>query len=290
LRFSSLNGGDKRSRFDLAAEEGIIRVLKVEGAVFRNEFHYKLEYPSAYNLDVSELHHERIDAAIKRLEEKQIICQTGPRGRPPSSQIKENIFYKLKDDPYNKPLEELMRKKSLYSQSIFDLASGQGFYAQKLWVEAIHSLGYNILDEETNKYNGIEATTSGDIDIIAELDNDVFGVEIKNGLSYPGNIKNKFKIAIELGLFPVIIARNFSGNDRIWVNKNGGIFKIYQTAIFNPQYKEIIEEAVNFLNLPIIFIEEIDDKVKNHLQQIIHNAIIIKEDFEERQTRFKATI
>lgn len=167
---------------------------------------------------------------------------------------------------------------------------GQGFYAQGLWVEAINSLGYNILVQNTNEFRKVKATTPGDIDIIIEKDGDFFGVEIKNGLSYPNDIKNKFCIAVELGLFPIIIARNFSFNDRIWINTNGGIFKIYQTAIFNPSFKSTFNGGLELLGYPVIFLEHIDDNVKNHLEKIIHNAIIIKEEYQSRQEHFKSLL
>jgi hypothetical protein len=274
------------SIFDEAAEIGVIMVLKVEESVFRNELHYRLEYPEIYQLGVRELHHERIDAAVNRLEKKGKITPIKPRGRPPSSRVRENLFYKLSTTPYSRPLQDTMKRKERCSQSISDLASGMGYYAQALWVQAFQELGFNIRGENTNTFNDITAKTPGNIDIIVELDKIFFGVEIKNGLAYPTDIKDKFTIAAGLKLFPIIVARNISYKDRLRINKNGGLFKIYQTSIFKVDYKNNLEDCVKLLGYPLIFTDKIDDSVESSLMSIIEIGLIGIEEYEFRRNRY----
>lgn len=166
------------TKYDKAAERGIIDILETEGVAFRNEFRYRLEKPADYQLDVEFLHHDRIDAALDRLEETGIIKTTDNRGRKRKSNEgrKPFKFYRLTAAPYSKPLQEMIKTKKDCALFIRGLSSYAGFRAQKLWLKVFRELDYNILGEDVDTLDGNTSSIEGDIDFIAEKDGIRFGV------------------------------------------------------------------------------------------------------------------
>ena len=263
------------NEYDFAAEEAIINLLKSEGVAFRNEFRYRLERPSPYSEEVEFLLHHVIDRAISRMEENGEIKPTNLRGRRGmGAKHMPLLFYRLEGSDYSRALQDAIRKKRDCSHFITGLSSYAGFYAQKLWIDSIKKTDCTVHAEDVYKFDDKEAETSGDIDAIIEKDGYYFGIEIKNKFPYPDDINNKFLIAAELDTIPVIVARTISYGDRKKITNNGGLIKIYETAIFP---KDIcvnkMKESIEVLRYPIILTDKIDDHVMRDFIKIIEYGI-----------------
>jgi len=264
---------DILTEFDDKAEEGVLKILELEGVVYRNEFHYRLENAMRYQLGISEIFHQRTDAAIRRLEKEGKIVRTAPLGRPLATRKNPPLFYRLPEIPVFRPLHDEMRRKTECIDKLGSSSSGMGFYAQNLWTTAIEVLGFDIKGVNTNEYLGVKSETSGNLDIIAEFTGVPFGIDIKNGLSYPSDIHNKFMIAAEIGTIPLIIARNLSYSDRMMLYESGGLYKLYMHCIYDVALKASLEKCVEILGLPFVFIDAIDKHVLEHLISIISDFL-----------------
>lgn len=274
----------KLSLWDEAAERGVLTILKAEGVVFRNEFRYRLENPKLYQVGVERaIEHSRVDAAIKRLERKGVIKRTGPLGRRRryAGGPRTNLFYRLATTPSSRALQDLMKKKIDLSYAIFSLSSYAGFYAQGLWLKAFHDLDFNILKTDVYKLEDKEASISGDIDFVAEKDEVRFGVEVKNGLSYPTDLKEKFRIAAELGTIPFFVARRLPSSTFYWIVNRGGLVKIYETAIHSPDFRAKIDECVDILGYPLIVLSEISREVRAKVDQVARIGFSREEELKE---------
>lgn len=283
----------KLSIWDKAAEKGIVTILEAEGVIFRNEFRYRLENPSLYQLDVERaIEHSRVDAAIKRLERKGVITPTGPLGRKPRyiGGPRANLFYRLNKTPYSRALQDLMRKKIDLSYAIFSLSSYAGFYAQNLWLKAFRDLNFDILGTDVSELEGKKASVGGDIDFVAEKDGVRFGVEVKNGLSYPTDFKEKFQIAAELDTIPLFVARRLPSRTFYWIVERGGLVKIYETAIHSPDFRVKINECIEILGYPLIILSEISEETKAKLYQIARIGFSQEKDRKNKIRKYLSSL
>lgn len=284
---SSASEKDRKTLYDVAAEEGVFRILDSEFVAFRNELHYRLEKPEPYQVHVPTLEHQVVDSAIKRLENAKKIEPTGLRGRKPSGAKYPHIFYKKVGADYGR-LPEIMKMKIDLSRFIFGLSSYAGFYAQSLWLDAFVRAGFNILDENTNEFEGKTASISGDVDFIAEKDGLKFGVEIKNGFSYSTTveIKDKFRVAAELGVIPFFVVRRLPYGARKWITDNGGLILPYNDSIYPFDCESKTRDCMNHLGFPIIMLKDIDDRFRNKLLEIHRLAYARKEGYEKKLDRY----
>ena len=275
------------SEFDIAAEKGIVNVLEAEGVAFRNELRYRLERPALYQVEVPFLLHNAIDAAIRRLEDKGVIVTTDLRGRKrKTTGRKPLLFYRLSSMSYTRLIQETIKIKRDCSTFILGLSSYAGFYAQKLWVKAFRELDFNILGEDKDEFDGNTSSVEGDIDVIVERDGVVFGVEVKNGLSYPTDIRKKFRIAAELKTIPFFVARALSWGDRKWLPANGGLMKLYDVSIFSPDCPKKVQECIKTLGLPIFVTEKIDKHVVEHLEGVVELGFSKLDEYEKKLKRY----
>lgn len=280
------------SEFDIAAEKGIVNVLKAEGVAFRNELRYRLEKPALYQVEVPFLLHNIIDVAIKRLEDKEVIATTDLRGRKrkATSGRKPLLFYRLTSMPYTRQIQESIKVKRDCSTFILGLSSYAGFYAQRLWVKAFRELDFNILDEDVYEFDGKTSSVEGDIDMVVEKDGIVFGVEVKNGLSYPTDIQRKFRIAAELDTIPFFVARTLSWGYRKWLPHNGGLMKIYEVSIFSRDCPKKLVECIKVLGYPIIVREKVDEHVVKHLGIVAGIGLSQSDEYKKRNKRYLESV
>ena len=282
---SSTSGGDKRTLYDEAADDGVINVLDSELVAFRNELHYRLEKPELYQIHVPTLEHHIVDSSIRRLEKAGKLESTGLRGRKPSGAKYTHIFYKKVEASYGR-LPEIMKAKVDLSRFIFGLSSYAGFYAQNLWLKAFGEIGFNILDENTGEFEGKKASVSGDIDFIVEKDDVRFGVEVKNGFSYASDIRNKFRIAAELGVIPFLVVRRLPYGIRKWITSNGGLILPYNDGIYPFDCEAKTRECINRLGFPIIMLKNVDDRFKDKILYIFRLAYARKEFLRKKLDKY----
>ncbi|MHA1581654.1 MAG: hypothetical protein ACTSYM_04030 [Candidatus Baldrarchaeia archaeon] len=120
------------------------------------------------------------------------------------------------------------------------------------------------------------ASVNNDIDFVAEKDGVEYGVEIKNDLGYPDDLYWKFRVAAELNLIPMIIARWLNPAQINLIPKLGGVYIVYKDAIYSTTYKEAIDRIRSILNLPIEARDKIDDiffkkKVEEAHKNVLRN-------------------
>jgi len=188
--------------------------------------------------------------------------------------------------PYARQIQDAIKVKRDASTFILGLSSYAGFYAQKLWVDAFRRLGCNILDEETDEFEGKTSSVEGDIDMIVEKDGVVFGVEVKNGFSYPADIRRKFRIAADLDTIPFFIARTLSWSDRKWLPSNGGLMKLYDVSIFPPDCPKKVQECIKVLGYPVFVTEKIDNHVVEHLDRVMKLGFSKLDEYKSKVKRY----
>jgi predicted RecB family endonuclease len=261
--------GNEISVFDVDAEESIMGVVKDEEVVYRNEFRYRLE---------KTYYHTVTDYALRRLEEGKSyneglkLARTQLPGRRSVGKGTANVFYKQGGADYNS-LVPIMKKKLDLSTFVSELAPSAGFYAQEMWRDAFKDLGYEIVKEDAQEYEGKRATVKGDIDFIAKKDGLTFGVEIKNGLEFAADLARKVQIAIELGTIPVLVVRRVTWDVYHNLKKYGVLTKLYETSIMPKAYESIVEECKKVLGMPLIALDIISSTTREHLQnKVMVNA------------------
>jgi len=274
--------------YDIAAEEGIVKILDLELVAFRNEFHYRLENASTYQLGVPTVEHQVTDAAIKRLEASGKIEPTRPPGRRPNTYVAgqyAHIFYKKGEMEYGR-LPEIMKEKIDLSRFIMGLSSYAGFYAQNLWLEAFRAKSFDFLEENVSEFEGNSAGVEGDIDFIVRKDGILFGVEVKNGFSYAYDIKNKFRIAVELKTVPFFVVRGLPFRIREWITDNGGLVLPYGSSIYPPECKTKIDKCVDRLGYPLIILVRINEDFGNRLVNIARLAYARRKEMGVKRRRY----
>ena len=253
------------SKYNIDAELEIVELLRNEKVAFRNEIRYRLEKGFPY--------HTTVDYAIRRLEGGKAyvkginVKRTSLPGRKSSSGSTPNIFYKLPQEPASKALNDIMKEKLSLSTFVTEMSREAGFHAQVLWREAYRKLGYEILKENTSEFQGRKSSLAGNIDFIAVKDGLPFGVEVKNKLSYPDDLGKKFQIAAEIKTIPVMVVRKVSPTAYSNLRKYGALVKIYETAIFNLEYKPIVDRCAEVLGSPLIALDEITMKTLRHTEE-----------------------
>ena len=250
-------------RYDDACEMAVKNLLKDIGVGFDREIRYRLE---------RDFFHSVTGYIIRRLQVSRQIRRTGLPGR----RRIPRVFYRLAETEYSE-LVELMEEKVKLSKFLSYESSRAGYFAESLWFSAFQDLGFEILGRETSRFMGKRATIGGDIDFIARRDGLTYGVEIKNSLSYPDDLSQKFRISLELGVIPFFVARWISKSQFHMVRRYGGLVKLYETSIYPTRYAEIIERCRRVLGFPLIALEKISGGPKRHLMKI-HGIAAIEAD------------
>jgi len=256
----------KPSDYDVRAECAIAQLLSKVKVAFKNEIKYRLEKEGFI--------HTVADYAVYRLEGGKAynpglgIVRTGLPGRPSARRAGEaSVFFHLPGEPYN-GLLPVMRKKAVLSAFITNMSRIAGFHAQELWKDAFISLGYELKShQDVREFEGRVATVNNTIDFIVERDGIRFGVEVKNDLEYPKDLDKKFQVAVELDTIPVFVVRNVTPTSSKHIRKYGGLVKIYETSIYPAAYADTINQCVETVGYPVIALDEITQKTKDHLEK-----------------------
>lgn len=240
-------------RYDDPCGMAIKALLDDINVGFDREMRYRLE---------KDFFHDVTGYIIRRLNENGQILRTGLRGRRIPV-----VFYRLPETDYTYIIG-LMKTKVRLSNFLSENSSEAGYFAQYLWELAFQDLGFEILGRETRMFRGRETRLGGDLDFIAQKDGLTYGVEVKNSLSYPDDLCWKFRIAVDLGIIPLFIARWISKTQFYMVHKYGGLVKLYETSIYPRKYSEIIEQCKHALGFPLIALDSITERPKRHLRKI----------------------
>ncbi|MEM4635434.1 MAG: hypothetical protein QXL44_06055 [Candidatus Nitrosocaldus sp.] len=233
---------------------------------YDREIRYRLE---------SKYPHDVIGEAIKQLEKEGKLKRTNLPGRRSLNRNNPNVFYRVPDSNWKKQLE-LMRKKFELSLFITHLLPEMGEHAEKAWWRAFRKNGWYVEPEKEEDIGGIncyknkKASINNDIDFIVSKDGIAYGVEVKNGLTYPDDLYFKVRVAIEIDVIPLVIARWLNPR-QINVLKELKIpFIIYKEALVSSTFEPMVNNIKQYLQYPIIAKDEIDDEYFKYKVDNIH--------------------
>src|SRR5262249_33999624 len=139
-----------------------------------------------------------------------------------------------------------------------------GDHAEKLFGIAFAKQGFNIVDAETNEYDGRKWTKSKhDLDYIIERDGIVYGCEIKNKLEYiePDHLKIKLAICEALGIRPLFVLRNASKSDIFTVVQAKGFVLLFETQVYDFGLEPLVSKIQSEIGYPVLCTKEIPDRI-----------------------------
>jgi len=248
----------------------VLKLIKNQGVVYDREIRYRLE--SKYPHDVTK-------NAIDQLLKEGKIKKTNVPGRRGAGDM-PNVFYRLPGSDYRRLIQK-MREKLDLSIFIAGVSKEMGRHAEIVWWKAFKKHGWKLIPEREEEvgrgireHKGRVASVNNDIDFVAEKDGVEYGVEIKNGLGYPDDLYWKFRVAAELNLIPMIIARWLNPAQINLIPKLGGVYIIYKDAIYSTTYKEVIDRIRSILNLPIEARNEIDEEFFKRKVEETHKNVL----------------
>lgn len=149
-------------------------------------------------------------------------------------------------------INEKIKVVRKYSDPI--IASACGRQAEVLFFNALTGRGFFPYGQNINKYGGKKWTvTDHDLDFILEIDNKVYGAEVKNKLRYidEDELDIKLRMCGFLGIKPLFIMRGSpkSYNYRIW--RAGGYAMIFVAQIYPFGQTDLVKRIQETLGLPV---------------------------------------
>jgi len=256
------------SQYDLNVEKAIVELLADVKVAFKNEIKYRLEAKGFI--------HTVTDYAVYRLEQGKAYNQglkierKGLPGRPSAKGMAEaSAFFHLPGESYDRLLP-IMRRKAVLSAFVSNMSRVAGFHAQEIWKAAFLNLGYELRSrQDVREFEGRVASVNNTIDFIVEKNGVRFGVEVKNDLEYPKDLDKKFQVSVELGVIPVFVVRQVTPTCYKNIRNAGGLVKIYETSIYAAAYSDVVNECIEELGYPLIALDGITRKTKQHLENSV---------------------
>ena len=249
------------------AAERVLELLNELGVAYDRELRYRLE---------GEFPHDTTGKAIEMLKREGRIKPTNLPGRKGGGSA-PNVFYRLPESNYNE-LIPIMKKKLDLSIFVSGVTKDMGMYAQILWKTAFIKNGWKVYPEGEGttgcrEWKGRTATVGNDLDFIAIKDDMEYGIEVKNGLSYPTDLFWKVHVAMDLEVVPIIVARWLNPRQIRLLKDIGCPRVIYKEAIFTDTYAEIVEKLQTVLGYPVGARAEIDDDYFEKKLNPIHKKV-----------------
>jgi len=259
------------------AKERILELLTQVKVAYDREIRYRLEKYA--------IPHDITKAALIQLERKKRIKRTHLRGRPRIGHS-PNLFYKLPKSRYE-DLQPIMQEKIRLSSFITGVASEVGYHGERVWWRAFKRNNWGVEPAEEDKpfkvrsFRNKTASVNNDIDFIAWKDGIIYGIDVKNSLTYPDDLYWKFLVAVELDTIPMIIARWLNPIQIKLINDLGGVWIIFREAIYPSTYQPMVLKAREKLGYPITVFDEIEDSYFKRKVESVHEKV--KKDIKRRK-------
>jgi len=263
------------------AKEAVLRLF-LEGDVmvgYDRELRYRLE---------EDFPHDVVGKAVRQLMESRELRRTSLPGRRRMGGA-INAFYCLPGSSYSRQFLDLMRKKLDLSVFITGVAPAMGTHAELAWWRAFVRNGWKVYPESeselggVNSYKGRKCSVSNDIDFVARKGEVEYGVEVKNGLSYPDDLYWKFVVSIELGLIPLVIARWLNPGQVPLIEDLGGGKVVYKLGMYSTTYRSMVEQVREVLCSPIEARDEVDDSYFGRKVGAFHDLVLSDVDTRRRK-------
>jgi len=177
-----------------------------------------------------------------------------------------NRYAKRKIKTYEKIISE-------FSQDHITRSCGQ--CAENLFCLGLVKRGFGVAGEKVREFKGKKWTESGhDLDFVFERDGIFYGCEIKNTLGYieRQELDIKIKMSKFFGIRPFFILRYAPKHYLEEIRKNGGIFLLFETQIYDLSQKGLVDTIQKKLGLPVICSRAIPDGILKRFENL-HKVI-----------------
>lgn len=170
-----------------------------------------------------------------------------------------NLLYKKENRYYKREANKIISLVEKYSDPKISYAIGM--HAEYLVLDGLANINILTQGRNTNKYNNKKWEKSDhDLDLIFEINNISYGVEIKNSLSYIDKKEMEIKIEIckHLGIIPMFIVRMMPKNYINSVNLKGGFVLILKYQLYPIYLSDLVEEIKLNIGLPLAYPKKLE--------------------------------
>ena len=160
-----------------------------------------------------------------------------------------------------------------------DITQEIGLIGQELFKVAYARYGYRLIKEDAREFNGkIWERSKKNIDFIVEKNGAYFGCEVKNTLGYidKNELDEKIDMCRFLGLIPIFVMRY---SPTVWNNEvyeKGGFVQIFETQIFSPGRKKLVNRLREELKLPVLTSTRIPDSIMERIEKTLNERLFTK--------------
>jgi len=252
-------------------ERAILELFETDPTfvAYDREIRYRLEAKYA---------HDEVGKAVSRLTDKGLLLRTNLPGRKGRGEH-PNIFYRRPGTDYCSQLDPMRRKLEL-STFISGIAPEMGRHGELAWWRAFRrSTLWSVFPESEEQVGGVRSygnattTLQNDLDFIAVRNDITYGVEVKNGLSYPDDLYFKFVVAVELDTIPLVVARWLNPAQVHLIKELGGEYLTYRDALYSTTFAKLITDVRDLLGFPIEARDDIDDNYFNRKTNEIRQRV-----------------
>jgi hypothetical protein len=187
--------------------------------------------------------------AIRDLESEGLI-ESETRGLASGGTIK--LLWHKSFRYYKREAARLVDLVEQYSAS--NIGGALGLQAEALVLEGFASIECTMKGRDKNEYQGRSWTeTEHNVDFIFELDNEAYGVEVKNTLGYMDRIEFETKIRLcrQLNLRPVFAVRMLPKSWIHELNNAGGFALILKYQLYPWTHRDLAKLIKSELGLPV---------------------------------------
>ncbi len=180
------------------------------------------------------------------------------------------FYHRKSHRAWRRQAKEILALVAAFSNE--DFSRGLGRHGEQMVDAALPRIGFVRLAREAKTYGDkIWVETGHDLDRIYRYEELVFGMEIKNRLSYMdlADIGMEIRICKHLGLIPFFVVRMFPKSYFDFVQKQGGITLILEYQLYPHGQHRFAREVKEKLGLPVDSPPEIFDATLERLRRAI---------------------
>lgn len=215
------------------------------------------------------------DRAIRELKEEEKIMVDSCPIRVGKYEDRLKVITLIGNRYYRRAAKEIARIVAEYCNP--SVTRDVGLIGQELFKVAYARYGYSLKKEDAREFNGKKWEKSRkDLDFIVEKGGKYFGCEVKNTLGYieKKELDEKLEMCVHFGIVPIFILRSAPSvwNDEII--KKGGFVQLFETQIFPPGRKELVDKMRDNLGLPVLTSERIPDSIMERMDKAIKKYVL----------------
>ena len=217
------------------------------------------------------------DRAIKELEDAGMVSVNYYPIAVGAHNDKLKVIASSGNRYYKRPAKKMARIVEEYCSP--DITRDVGLIGQELFKVAYARYGYALKKEDAREFNGRTWEKSKkDLDFIVEKRGKYFGCEVKNTLGYieKKELDEKLEMCGYFGVIPIFILRS---SPTVWndeIIRKGGYVQVFDTQIFPPGRKRLVDKMKGELGLPVLTSERIPDSIMERLEKTMEKHVFSK--------------